>query len=86
MIVFADDADFICRDPAIVAKIEADAPAILARWSLVMNTSKTEHTTVVGPYTPQRIALTALKKKPGETLANLTLSWGTWKTSPDERT
>ncbi|KAG6946405.1 hypothetical protein JG687_00016725 [Phytophthora cactorum] len=47
-----------------------------------MNTSKTEHTTVVGPYTPQRIALTALKKKPGETLANLTLSWGRGRPLP----
>lgn len=45
-IVDADDADFVCPDPANADKIHAEARAILARWSLVMNTSKTEYTTV----------------------------------------
>ncbi|KAE9340453.1 hypothetical protein PR003_g10484 [Phytophthora rubi] len=44
MAVYADDADFICRDPAIVQVILATAPEILARWSLTMNIFKTEIT------------------------------------------
>lgn len=45
-IVYADNADFVCRDSALVDKITTEAPAILAHWSLKMNTSKTEHTIV----------------------------------------
>ncbi|OWY97257.1 Endonuclease Reverse transcriptase, partial [Phytophthora megakarya] len=47
MIVYADDADFVCRQPEIAALIEAQAPAILAKWSLQMNTTKTEHTEIL---------------------------------------
>ncbi|UIZ23662.1 hypothetical protein KXD40_007818 [Peronospora effusa] len=46
MIVYADDADFICQSADIATLIETEAPAVLAKWSLQMNTSKTEHTIV----------------------------------------
>ncbi|POM67071.1 RxLR effector candidate protein [Phytophthora palmivora] len=46
MIVYADDADFVCRTVEDTAFIQDQAPAILARWSLAMNSSKTELTTV----------------------------------------
>ncbi|POM73362.1 Ubiquitin-conjugating enzyme E2, partial [Phytophthora palmivora] len=46
MIVYADDADFVCRTVEATAFIQDQAPAILARWSLAMNSSKTELTTV----------------------------------------
>ncbi|KAG6623384.1 putative EndonucleaseReverse transcriptase [Phytophthora cinnamomi] len=46
MIVYADDADFVCRTVEATAFIQDQAPAILARWSLAMNPSKTELTTV----------------------------------------
>ncbi|RLN88747.1 hypothetical protein BBJ28_00020055 [Nothophytophthora sp. Chile5] len=52
MIVYADDADFICRDPALVELIQVHAPEVLARWSLQMNTSKTEHTQLQRCVTP----------------------------------
>ena len=42
MIVYADDADFICQSAEIATLIETEAPAVLAKWSLQMNTSKTE--------------------------------------------
>ena len=46
MIVYADDAEFICQSADIATLIETKAPDILATWSLQMNTSKTEHTIV----------------------------------------
>ncbi|KAG6611604.1 putative EndonucleaseReverse transcriptase [Phytophthora cinnamomi] len=46
MIVYADDANFVCRTVEATAFIQDQAPAILARWSLAMNSSKTELTTV----------------------------------------
>ncbi|KAJ8524821.1 hypothetical protein ON010_g16295 [Phytophthora cinnamomi] len=46
MIVYADDADFICQHADIAKLIEDQAPAVLSNWSLQMNTSKTEHTIV----------------------------------------
>ncbi|KAE9335811.1 hypothetical protein PF008_g13319 [Phytophthora fragariae] len=46
MIVYADDADFVYRTVEATAFIQDQAPAILARWSLAMNSSKTELTTV----------------------------------------
>ncbi|RMX63187.1 hypothetical protein KXD40_006725 [Peronospora effusa] len=46
MIVYADDADFICQSADIATLIETEAPAVLAKWSLQTNTSKTEHTIV----------------------------------------
>ncbi|KAJ8569500.1 hypothetical protein ON010_g5762 [Phytophthora cinnamomi] len=46
MIVYADDADFICQHADIAKLIEDQAPAVLANWSIQMNTSKTEHTIV----------------------------------------
>ncbi|GMF29119.1 unnamed protein product [Phytophthora fragariaefolia] len=46
MIVCADDADFVCRTVEATAFIQDQAPAILASWSLAMNSSKTELTTV----------------------------------------
>lgn len=42
MVVYVVDADFICRDPATILNILDNAPAVLARWSLQMNVSKTE--------------------------------------------
>lgn len=44
MVVYADDADFICRDLTAVTTILEQAPGILARCSLKMNISKTETT------------------------------------------
>lgn len=44
MVVYADDADFICRDQATIQVILNKAPAILARWYLTMNIFKTEIT------------------------------------------
>ncbi|ETN20657.1 hypothetical protein PPTG_03615 [Phytophthora nicotianae INRA-310] len=52
MIVYANDADFICRDPALVDPIKTHAPAVLERWSLQMNASKTELTTLPRCVTP----------------------------------
>ncbi|OWY98235.1 hypothetical protein PHMEG_00031045 [Phytophthora megakarya] len=46
MIVYADDADFAYQSAEIATLIETEAPAVLAKWSLQMNTSKTEHTIV----------------------------------------
>ncbi|GMF47866.1 unnamed protein product [Phytophthora fragariaefolia] len=46
MIVYADDANFVCRTVEATAFIQDQSPAILARWSLAMNSSKTELTTV----------------------------------------
>ncbi|OWY92874.1 hypothetical protein PHMEG_00037937 [Phytophthora megakarya] len=46
MIVYADDADFVYQSAEIATLIETEAPAVLAKWSLQMNTSKTEHTIV----------------------------------------
>ncbi|KAG6623819.1 putative EndonucleaseReverse transcriptase [Phytophthora cinnamomi] len=46
MIVYADNADFVCRTVEATAFIQDQAPAILARWSLAMNSSKTELTAV----------------------------------------
>ncbi|KAL3659215.1 hypothetical protein V7S43_015793 [Phytophthora oleae] len=46
MIVYADDADFVCQSAEIATLIETEAPAVLAKWALQMNTSKTEHTIV----------------------------------------
>ncbi|GMF39143.1 unnamed protein product [Phytophthora fragariaefolia] len=46
MIVYADDADFICNHADIATLIETQVPAILAKWSLQMNTTKTDHTSV----------------------------------------
>ncbi|TDH68968.1 hypothetical protein CCR75_005677 [Bremia lactucae] len=44
MIVYADDADFVCQSAEIASVIETEAPAALAKWSLQMNTSMTDHT------------------------------------------
>ncbi|KAJ8554763.1 hypothetical protein ON010_g9719 [Phytophthora cinnamomi] len=52
MVVYADDADFICRDPKLAERIQQEAPSVLQRWSLTMNESKTELTILqrfVGP-------------------------------------
>ena len=46
MIVYADDVDFICQSADIATLFETEAHAVLATWSLQMNTSKTEHTIV----------------------------------------
>ncbi|RQM10964.1 hypothetical protein DD237_008436 [Peronospora effusa] len=53
MIVYADDADFICQSADIATLIETEAPAVLAKWSLQMKTSKTEHT-IFSPRRRQR--------------------------------
>ncbi|OWZ09125.1 RxLR effector protein [Phytophthora megakarya] len=78
MIVYADDADFICQSAEIATLIETEAPAILAKWSLQMNTSKTEHTIVHRSPTAQT--------KTGALRANSALSSATQKTSPAART
>ncbi|KAE8912431.1 hypothetical protein PF003_g3837 [Phytophthora fragariae] len=44
MVVYADDADFICRDQTAIQVILSKAPNILAHWSLTMNIFKTEIT------------------------------------------
>ncbi|RQM09059.1 hypothetical protein KXD40_008052 [Peronospora effusa] len=46
MIVYAEKVDFIYQSADIATLIETESPAILAKWSLQMNTSKTEHTIV----------------------------------------
>ena len=46
MIVYVDDAKFICQSADIATLIETEVPAVLATWSLQKNTSKTEHTIV----------------------------------------
>ncbi|OWY99204.1 hypothetical protein PHMEG_00029841 [Phytophthora megakarya] len=45
-IVYADDADFICRKCGLGDLIRLHAPAVLSRWSLQMNSTKTELTTI----------------------------------------
>ena len=44
--VYADDAHLICQSADIATLIETEYPAVQAKWSLTMNTSKTEHTIV----------------------------------------
>ena len=45
-IAYADDVDFVSRDETFLSEVEQQAPAVLARWNLNVNPSKTEHTTV----------------------------------------
>ncbi|KAL3666471.1 hypothetical protein V7S43_019057 [Phytophthora oleae] len=61
MIVYADDADFVCQSAEIATLIETEAPAVLAKWSLQMNTSKTEHTIVHRSPTAQSNRITRVK-------------------------
>ncbi|KAL3674851.1 hypothetical protein V7S43_000776 [Phytophthora oleae] len=61
MIVYADDADFVCQSAEIATLIETEAPAVLAKWSLQMNTSKTEHTSVHRSPTAQSNRITRAK-------------------------
>ncbi|KAL3659645.1 hypothetical protein V7S43_015320 [Phytophthora oleae] len=61
MIVYAADADFVCQSAEIATLIETEAPAVLAKWSLQMNTSKTEHTIVHRSPTAQSNRITRAK-------------------------
>ncbi|KAL3658079.1 hypothetical protein V7S43_016922 [Phytophthora oleae] len=61
MIVYADDADFVCQSAEIATLIETEAPAVLAKWSRQMNTSKTEHTIVHRSPTAQSNRITRAK-------------------------
>ena len=61
MIVYADDADFVCQSAEIATLIETKAPAVLAKWSLQMNTSKTDHTIVHRSPTAQSNRITRAK-------------------------
>ena len=61
MIVYADDADFVCQSAEIASPIETKAPAVLANWSLQMNTSKTDHTIVHRSPTAQSNRITRAK-------------------------
>jgi hypothetical protein len=45
-IIYADDMDTISKSLDLIAQTEATAPAILGRWDLLVNSDKTEHTTL----------------------------------------
>ena len=60
-IAYADDVDFVSRDETFLSEVEQQAPAVLARWNLNVNPSKTEHTTVARfPDRNQEIALSKI--------------------------
>ncbi|KAL3665004.1 hypothetical protein V7S43_010179 [Phytophthora oleae] len=61
MIVYADDADFVCQSAEIATLIETEAPAVPAKWSLQMNTSKADHTIVHRSPTAQSNRITRAK-------------------------
>ncbi|POM76502.1 EndonucleaseReverse transcriptase [Phytophthora palmivora] len=52
IIVYAGDADFICRDPALVPLIQTHTPEVLVHWSLQMIASKTERARLRRSTTP----------------------------------
>ncbi|UIZ25303.1 hypothetical protein KXD40_009104 [Peronospora effusa] len=84
MIVYADDADFICQSADIATLIETEAPAVLAKWSLQMKTSKTEHTIVHRSITALSNRITRAKDEDWRITRKLVLSSETPKTSPVE--
>ena len=44
MIAYADDCDFVSDNLYIIDLIQAEAPLVLSRWNLKMNTTKSEFT------------------------------------------
>ena len=61
-IVYADDTDFIVFSEEMITNLQEKAPLVFSKWSLQMNTSKTE---ILKISNPQHISSKALYSKTG---------------------